>query len=271
MKFDGYGATIRTAAPRQVIELLSDSLNVTHGAGPAMRRYGVTTGFQVGQRLAAWMGIDRATGDVYVEAKGSTTPTVVNAIRDAFPGHSAPRIDVAEDYSGEGAFASLQALIRARKGPRTKGGYVALPDDDQDGRTWAAGTRGGVAYIRVYEPGKMKERVGEFAPDAVRVELEARPHYARDKKAAAAWTPQQVWGLASWSHSVGEALMQTDVPRFEPVSREYAYDKTTRYIAVAFRRHLAEMIANGEDLPRTFQAVWADEDAAKRAQGVAPS
>lgn len=268
MRFDGYGATIRTGTPRAVIECLSDSLHVSHGQGPALRRYGVTTGFHVGQRLAAWVGIDRVSGNVYVEAKGETSPAVVASLREHFPGHAAPRLDVCEDYSGEGAFSSLQALVRANKGPKVTSGYVALPDDEEQGRTWAAGKRGNgsPAYIRVYEPGKMKERVGVFPVDAARIELEAHPHYARDKLAAATMSPLQVWGLSSWTHRVGQALTQVEIPRFEAQMREYSYEKTTRYLATMFRRHLSEMIANGEDMQRTFQAIWKEEDELKRAQ-----
>ena len=129
--------------------------------GPAIRRFGVTTGFNVGPKLAVWMGIDPDpdTDIVYIEAKGENTPRVVDAIRRQFPLHSAPRLDVCEDYDEPGAFERLQAIVRASKGAKVKGGYVALPDDVQDGRTWAAGTRGGVGYLRVYEAGKHPDRV----------------------------------------------------------------------------------------------------------------
>lgn len=63
----------------------------------------------LGQRLAAWIGIDPRPDSsiVYIEAKGETTPKVVEAIRSAFPTHSAPRLDVCEDYDEPGAFGAL--------------------------------------------------------------------------------------------------------------------------------------------------------------------
>ncbi len=230
MRFDGYGATIRTTTPGQILECLGSALDTLPGQGPSVRRYGTTTGFHVGPRLAAWVGLDPASGDLYVEAKGETTPQVVEALRTHFPGHSAPRLDVCEDYDQEGSFETLQALVRARKGVRVKGGYVALPDDLVDGRTWAAGKRGGVGYIRVYEAGKHPDRLHLARPNWSRIELEARPHYARDKAAASAWSPVHVWGLSAWTHSVGEAITQCVIPRFEPEVRRYSFDKTTAYI-----------------------------------------
>ena len=137
MRFDGYGATIRTDTPREVALCLADALATKPEKGPAIRRFGVTTGFNVGPKLAVWMGIDPDpdTDIVYIEAKGENTPRVVDAIRRQFPLHSAPRLDVCEDYDEPGAFERLQAIVRASKGAKVKGGYVALPDDVQDGRT----------------------------------------------------------------------------------------------------------------------------------------
>jgi hypothetical protein len=76
--------------------------------------------------------------------------------------------------------------------------------------------------------------------------------------------PLDFWGLTAWTKSVGEALTQTPINRFEPEIRKYSHGKTTRYIANTFRRHLQEMIENGEDVTRTFQAVWEEEDSYKR-------
>lgn len=269
MKWDGYGASIEpgTTSLRHVVNSLSDYLQVNPVAGPSIKRWGQTTGFQVNNRLAAWVGWDEPSGAIYIEAKGETTPIVVKGIRSDFADHSAPRLDVAEDFDEEGAFPRLQGLVRAHKGPRVKGGYVALPDDDQDGKTWAAGVRGGVAFMRVYEWGKHPDRRHFNRPHAVRLELEARPHYARDKRAAARMSPQEVFGLTAWSHRVGQALTESEIARFEPEVRKYSFDKTTRYLALGFRRHWEEMIANGEDIKRTLQAVWEEEDQYRSSAG----
>ena len=76
-------------------------------------------------------------------------------------------------------------------------------------------------------------------------------------------TPLQVWGMSSWTRRVGEALAHVPIDRFEPETRRYSHDKTTRYIALTFRRHLAEMLVNGEDIVWTFQDVWNEQDLAE--------
>lgn len=265
MKFDGYGATFHpgTAKHQHLIGALSDHLQALPKPGPVLKRWGQTTGLEVNDRLAAWVGVN-PEGLIYIEAKGETTPAVVDCLRRDFKDHSAARLDVAEDVDQEGSFEQLQALVRAHKGPRVKGGYVALPDDQEDGRTWAAGRRGGDAYIRVYEAGKHPDRVHLGRPHWTRLEGEFRPHYARDKVAAATMTPQQVWGLTAWSHRVGEAILQSALARYEPQVRAYSHSKTMRYIANTFRRHFEEMLANGEDIERTIRSVWEEEDAFRK-------
>lgn len=263
MKFDAYGATIRERELPYVADCLASSVGGLAYHGRPMKRYSAVLNIDLHGRLAAWIGQDSNSGHVYVEAKGDTTPAMVKAIRVHFPEHTAPRIDVAEDYNSPGAFDALQAVIRAAKGPKVKGGYVALPDDVQDGKTWAAGVRGGVGYIRLYEWGKHPDRVHLCKPDAVRAEGEFRPHYARDKEAAAKMQPIDVWGMSAWTHRVGEALTQCPITRWDPEVRRYSHDKTTRYIAMTFRRHLEEMLRNGEHIEATFRDVWAQNDEEK--------
>lgn len=264
MRFDAYGATVPGVKMSYLAHLVADNLNAIAANGPPMRRYGETVQIQVGERNLAWVGQDKSSGDCYIEGKGETTPDLVKVIREHYPVHSAPRIDVCEDYNHPGAFGQLQAIVRGNKGERVKGGYVALPDDEQDGKTWSAGVRGGVGYIRVYEAGKHPDRLHLAKPDWVRAELEARPHYARDKAAAATMQPLQVWGLTAWTQRVGQALTQSEIERFMPEVREYSHGKTVTYIAMTYRRCLEEMVRNGEDITRTFQSVWQEQDSYRR-------
>lgn len=260
MRFDAYAASIKGQDPGYVAHVIAQSVGGIEVNGKPRRRYGVVRDIEASHGLAAWVGMDAASGAIYVEGKGETSPQVAHAMRLHFPDHTVPRLDVCEDYDEPGAFLALQSLVRRHKGPRVKGGYVALPDDESDGKTWAAGVRGGVGYIRVYESGKHPDRVHLGRPDLVRVEAEFRPHYARDKAAAARMSPLQAWGLAGWTQKVGEALTGTEIQRLQVEARKYSHDKTTRYIANTFRRHLEEMMANGEDIARTFLAVWEEED-----------
>jgi len=260
MKFDAYGATIREQEFSYVAESLASSIGAIVAKGKPMRRYSHVLNIDDGPRMAAWVGWDTQSGNVYVEGKGDTTPRLAQAIRVHFPEHSAARIDVAEDYDGPEVFDALQRLVRANKGPKVKGGYVALPDDVEDGKTWTAGVRGGVGYVRVYEAGKHPDRLHLGRPNWVRAEAEMRPHYARDKVAAARMSPLDVWGLSAWTHRVGQALTQCDINRWEPEIRQLSQDKTTRYLALTFRRHWEQMLEDGLHIQATIEQVWKEHD-----------
>lgn len=260
MKFDAYCASIQGPTLPEVAEVLASRTGGQVHSGKPMRRYSANLRIDMCGRLAAWAGLDPASGAIYVEGKGETSPLLATTIREAFPDHACPRADVCEDYDEPGVFEQLQALVRAHKGPRVAGQYIALPDDTSDGRTWTAGARGGVGYIRVYEAGKHPDRVHLNKPNWSRLELECRPHYARDKRAAATMRPSEFWGFTAWTHRVGEAVTQTALERFEPEIRRYSHDKTTRYIANMFRRHISAMKENGEDFYRTCEAIWQEED-----------
>lgn len=264
MRFDAYAGTIRKVEFDHVATSIGASIGGIVCKGQAKRRYGDVLDIELGGRQAAWVGFDRGNGTVYFEGKGETSPALVRAVRTHFPGHTVARADVCEDYDQEGAFDRLVGLVRLTKGPRVKGAYVRLPDEVEEGKTWAAGVRGSVAYVRAYEAGKMPERLHLCRPHWARLELEARPHTPAAKLAASTMCPVEFWGFAAWTHRVGELIAQIDVPRFVPESRDYSHDKTTLYLARGFRRHWVEMLqdlGDWECIGREMQQVWAEDDA----------
>jgi hypothetical protein len=267
VRFDAYAGNVRGHEFGAVVGTLAEALGGIACQGRPMRRYGSVVRVEQAGHCAVWVGQDATNECIYFEGKGESSPVLVDAVRTAFKGHTVSRADVCEDFDAPGAFDALQALVRQHKGDRVKAGYVALPDDIEDGRTWAAGRRGGVAYARIYEAGKHPDRLHLGRPDWARAELEVRPHYARDKQAAASMSPVEVWGFAAWTKQVGEALMQVDVPRFEPPHREQSFDRTTEYICRTFKRHLQQLLADLGDpvcVWREFEAVWAKHEAEDR-------
>lgn len=260
MRFDAYCATLNHQKFKEVIDAISSTMGCQPCKGKPMRRFGQVVQLDDGPHMAAWIGLREDVQQIYIEGKGDTSPQLANAIRTHFPVHNVPRADVCEDIDEEGAFERLQALIRASKGPKVKAGYVALPDDVEDGRTWSAGVRGGVSYLRLYEAGKHPDRIAFNRPNWVRPELEVRPQYARDKQAAATMSPMDFWGMSAWTQRVGEAITGASINRFEPEVRKFSQDKTLRYVSLTFRRMFEEMHANGEDIGRSILQCIQEED-----------
>jgi hypothetical protein len=263
VRFDAYAGSIRLADPSVVVNALAHALSGNVEEGPRFRRWGPTLQVNVSGRQAVWVGHDEAAELVYFEGKGETSPLLAAAVRLHFPTHSVARADVCIDFDAPGAFEATLATIRENKGARVKGAFDKLPDDPEDGRTWGAGVRGGVAFCRLYEAGKHPDRRHFCRPDWVRAELEARPHYAVHKEASSRLDPASFWGLTAWSTRVGQALTQTAIPRVE-VEQEHAHEGTTSYVARRFRRHFEAELAAGIDLARTFRQIWADDDETER-------
>ena len=265
MRFDAYAGTLRDVDLDAAATALSWSLGGVITRGRGVRRYSEVLRVEHGGHCAVWVGRDRGNDCIYFEGKGETSPDLVSAVRRHFPSHTVARADVCEDYDADGAFDRLRDLVRAHKGQKVDGAYVRLPDDEAKGRTWSAGARGGVAMVRVYEAGKMPERQHLGRPHWARLELEARPHYADDKRAAASMGPLEFWGLAGWTKRVAEAVTSVDVPRYEGQVHQHSFDRTTAYLARTFRRHWEEMLSEGRDwscIGREFEAIWkADDDA----------
>jgi len=73
-----------------------------------------------------------------------------------------------------------------------------------------------------------------------------------------------MFGLTPWSRRVAEALLQTQIDRFQAEVKISTHDKTTLYLARTFRRYWAEQKADlgqWECIGREFEAVWEEDDA----------
>ena len=174
-------------------------------------------------------------------------------------------MDACEDYDAPGAFDSLVALLDRSKDPRVKSDEIRPRDGDR-GRTIYYGSPTSRVYVRCYEAGKMRDRLHFGRPDWARAEAQVRPGKAAEKRLAASVTPLQAWGFGAWTQRAAEALSQVEVPRFAPHVVPPTFDRTTLYLARAFRRHLEEMKADfgswacvGEE----FEAVWRADDEAR--------
>lgn len=266
MRFDAYAGSIRQVEFKRVIDEVSAHTGYYPCQGPRLKRFGETINLDAGGRTALMLGWDSGNGLVYFEGKGETTPRVAKVIRTLYPLiHTVARADVCEDYDEPGVFTKLQDLIRLHKGSRTKSGYVALPDDPNEGKTWAVGKRGTVAYMRVYEKGKQPEHVMDCRPDWTRVEGEFRPQYAKEKLAATIMEPLEFFGFAGWTRRVAEALTNCPVNRFEADIQERSHDKTRLYLARTFRRFFETDLEDGVDTIKEFQEQWRRDDEAKAA------
>jgi hypothetical protein len=274
VKWDAYAGNISGSRTFEVAEMLAFGVHGAVERGRPRGRYHDVFEVRNGPTPVGWVAHDPQIDTAYFEVKGEHTPAAVAAIRRHWAtAHRVSRMDACEDYDAPGAFDQLVAVLDRNKDPRVKSDEIRPRDGDR-GRTIYFGSPTSRVYVRCYEAGKMRDRVHYGKPDWARAEAQVRPGKAAEKLAAAFCSPLDAWGFGAWTQRAAAELSQVEVPRFAPDATPPTFDRTTLYLARAFRRHFEEMLEDfgswrciGDEL----QAVWAADDAVKGAEGTGPA
>lgn len=271
MRFDAYAGNVSGSSPEEVAVMVSHAHKARVERGRPRGRYHDVFEVKDGNEGLGWVGHDYQLDTAFFEFKGSTTPACVAAIRKHWPHtHTVSRLDSCEDFNEAGCYGRLVSLVDGCIDPRVKSKQIAPRLGADDGTTTYWGSTTSRVMVRCYEAGKMKERRHLGRPDWVRVEAQVRPGKALEKAAAAQASALEAWGWSAWSRRAAEQLAQVEVPRFAPPAESPEFDRTSLYLARAFRRHLEEMKAERGDwecVGREFEAIWAQDDAARLAKG----
>ena len=272
MRFDAYAGNVRGGTPSCVVaEAVANFTHARVERGRPRGRYHDCFDVKDLGELVGWVGHDAALDTAYFECKGIHTPEAVKAIRSHWAHeHTASRADACEDFDEPGAYDYLRDLVDRTKDPRVKS-MAITPRDGDRGETIYWGSPSSAAMIRLYEAGKMKDRLHFNRPDWKRLELQCRPAKAAGKVALASMSPLDVWGMSRWTQRVAEQVAQSPVARFVAQQDPSTFDRTTLYLARAFRRHLDEMLADFGSwscIGSEIQQIWKldDEAHAKLAQ-----
>lgn len=223
-----------------------------------------------GNEGLGWCGHDAQLEAAFFEFKGVTTPACVAAIRKHWgDGHTVSRLDSCEDFNEEGCYGRLVGLVDGATDPRVRSHEIRPRTGDHGITTYWGATTSRV-MVRCYEAGKMRDRLHLAKPHWVRVEAQVRPGKAAEKRLAASVSPLDAWGWSAWSQRAAQALSQVEVQRFAPPAEAPEFDRTTLYVARAFRKHFEEMLAERGDwecVGRELEAIWKRDDEAAEAWG----
>ena len=267
MRFDAYAGNVSGSFPEEVATMVAHANAARVERGRPRGRYHDVFEVKDGNELLGWVAHDAQIDTAYFECKGATTPACAAAIRKHWPSsHTVSRLDSCEDYNEPGCYGRLVGLVDSCRDPRVKSKQIAPRLGQDDGITTYWGAPTSRVMVRCYEAGKMKERLHLAKPNWVRVEAQVRPGKAIEKTIAATVSPLDAWGWAAWAQRCAEALCQVEVQRYAPPSTPPEFDKTTLYLARAFRRHFEELIAERGDwvcIGREFDAIWAKDDEVK--------
>lgn len=228
-KFDAYWATFwgeEALFQGEVVPRLFDSVVVAFakrlGADIEQPTYKLPGGYQEafqlvkdGDVLCHFLtgGTGTAAGSHGIRVQGAHSPLVAELTRELVPHHGVSRVDVAEDYLGEGVFDFLVGLAESvalehRVELRREGAGWYEHQRDK-GRTLYVGSRKSAVFMRIYERGKKLLGEGQEAdPNYVRVELEIKPG-SKSKRLLGNIEPDGFWGGSAWSQELRQ-LMGSD-------------------------------------------------------------
>ena len=255
--FDYARATVDGVSAEQLLGVLQASLGdigrrVEIEQGASVRHYSehVVLKDRLGNVCADvfWGGQNRRPN---VEAKGSNAPLIVPILRQHWA-HRPSRIDVKRDATAPGLFAALRELAFAYSSERNLalGGWDNYHPDK--GNTLYLGSRTSQVMLRIYQPGLKRaqeegrtgDEIGDQERDAVRVELEFKPEKQAAKLAAASLSPDQLWGVSTWTADfAGEVFAMNVQPISISERRESKRNRALRFMATQYRAHLESLLA----------------------------
>jgi hypothetical protein len=267
MRFDAYAGNVSGTTAEDVATMVSWALKARVERARPRGRYSDVFEVKDGAMSLGWVARDAYLDTAYFEFKGVGTPAASSAIRKHWPEkHNVSRLDSCEDYDGAEVLDRLVCLVDECKDPRVKAKAI-VPRGSDDGATYYWGASTSRVMVRVYEAGKMKDRLHYGRPNWVRAEAQVRPGKSMEKQLAAHISPLDAWGFSGWSRRAAERLAECEVQRFTPAADAPTFDKTTLYLARQFRRHLVEMLADFGDwecLGREIEAIWTADDLLKQ-------
>jgi hypothetical protein len=273
VRFDAYAGNVRSGVcAAELSETVARGSDARVSRGRPRGRYSDVFELADGSLPVGWIGLDQQLDAIYFEFKGERTPQASASIRKWFPSHTVSRFDSCEDFDAPGAFKQIVGIMDDAKDPRVQS-LAMTPRDGDRGETIYFGSTSSRAMVRCYEAGKMKDRLHFGRPHWARAEAQIRPGKSAEKALAARLSPVQAWGFAAWTKRAAEVLCQVEVERFAPQTVPGSFDRTSLYLARAFRRHLTEQLelfGDWECIGREIEAIWALDDKveAELAEGV---
>lgn len=179
----------------------------------------------------------------HVVSTGADSPEIAALLRRHDPAHRVSRADVCLDFlDGPQVFGQLRELMYdTLSGTVVLSEFTELGLDQQRSATLYAGAKTSEVRVRLYEKGKQDS---DYAPDAVRLEIQSRPK--KDRKAYAAQIePWDYWGLSRWSRGLIQQVTGVAAPAPPPRSeRNTDLDGALNACAIQYGGRFLESIAH---------------------------
>jgi hypothetical protein len=185
-----------------------------------------------------WENRGDSTGETcFVQGTGRHAPPVAKLLKGWQPLHRVARADVAEDYTGEGAWERLSGIsLKVADQFHIDVEHAGDHHRGVKGRSIYVGGRTSVVREICYEKGKQID--GD--PNHVRVEVRVRPQGRAAKYRAAQLAPSEFYGTSRWTQKLGVDLGQPEVARMSlgTVYRDDDVERSRRALLSQYARVL---------------------------------
>jgi hypothetical protein len=256
--FDWYQATV----PKPVDDVLealaglSHGLQISHARGHHGYAHAALLGNErEGTVATVWHGGSHEYPHAVVT--GEWAQPGAELIRAAFPVHMVSRMDVREDFGGEGTYDRLQGeLLSVARVNRLQ---VSCAGDHlltREGRTVYLGSPKSAFRLRMYDKAaELRARLARPSDAALlgypahltRLEAQLRMQRPAAKLAAATMEPVQALGCSAWMRQVWKAVAQLDLEPVQlgklwrPADDERAYTYLLAQYGGLLRRMCADL------------------------------
>lgn len=182
--------------------------------------------------------------DPHLKTTGLRAPEGARFCRTIFPKHRVSRADVAYDWRGEGAWATLYPICRDLAMEQDIKGVTYQPLRAKDGHTFRMGGDNSNVTANLYEKGfEQLVKRGELAEgdeNWVRFEVRVRPK-KQAKSDFAHYTPTQMVGAAKWSMQLAQRLAIEGLERVQVDPRtETDWQRTHGWMIAQYGTHLLD-------------------------------
>lgn len=254
MAFDWYQCTIQDGSADEVIaSILShyelSSVRSINGQNSYLNGALIYRGDNKIARVY-WGGVNG--DDPHVISTSHEAVGISSFLRSWYPDHRVTRVDVCEDYTGDGTFDLIYAALEAfalKKNLQLKqiGDYTR----GVNGRTLYVGSPSSVVYLRLYEKG-----IESGHPDKnwTRLEITVRPKKSTAREYFSKAPPVAFFGASAWSTELFTLLTALTVPRVVagtvrvPTDDERSYNHMIKQYGPLLSRILT---MHGEDYMKT--------------------
>lgn len=213
MAFDWYQCTIQDGSADEVISsILSNwelsSVRSINGQNSYLNGAQIYRGSNIIARVY-WGGVNG--DDPHIISSSHEAIGVSSFLRSWYPDHRVTRVDVCEDYTGEGTFDLMYAALEAfglKKNLQLK--QIGDFSRGIAGRTLYVGSPSSVVYLRLYEKG-----IESGHPDKnwTRLEITVRPKKISAREYFSKAPPVAFFGASAWSMELFTLLTALEVPR----------------------------------------------------------